>query len=67
MHVSVGKISSSEEALAETLSSLLAAIRREKPAGSKGHYIRTLTLTTTMSPGIRMDPGAVGAAAAADN
>ena len=67
VHVSVGKISFSEEALAENLSSLLAAIRREKPTGSKGHYIRTLTLTTTMSPSIRMDPGAVGAVAAADN
>ena len=67
VHVSVGKISFSEEALGENLASLLDAIRREKPAGSKGHYIRTLTLTTTMSPGIRMDPGAVGAAGAADN
>ena len=67
VHVSVGKISFSEEALGENLASLLDAIRREKPAGSKGHYIRTLTLTTTMSPGIRMDPGAVGATAAADN
>ena len=67
VHVSVGKISFSEEALGENLSSLLSAIRREKPTGSKGHYIRTLTLTTTMSPGIRMDPGAVGAVAADDD
>lgn len=67
VHVSVGKISFSEEALAENLASLLDAIRREKPSGSKGHYIRTLTLTTTMSPGIHMDLSAFGAAAAADN
>lgn len=67
VHVPIGKISFSEEALGDNLASLLDAIRREKPAGSKGHYIRTLTLTTTMSPGIRMDPGAVGAAAAASN
>jgi len=67
VHVSVGKISFSEEALAENLASLLAAIRREKPAGSKGYYIRTLTLTTTMSPGIRMDPATTGAGVAADN
>ena len=67
VHVSVGKISFSEEALADNLASLLDAIRREKPSGSRGHYIRTLTLTTTMSPGIRMDLGAIGAGAAADN
>ena len=63
VHVSVGKISFSEEALAENLASLLDAIRREKPSGSKGHYIRTLTLTTTMSPGIHMDLSAFGAVA----
>jgi len=67
VHVSVGKIGFSEEALAENLASLLDAIRREKPTGSKGHYIRTLTLTTTMSPGIRMDLSAIPAGAAADN
>ena len=67
VHVSVGKISFSEEALGDNLASLLEAIRREKPTGSKGHYIRTLTLTTTMSPGIRMDLGAIGAGAVADN
>ncbi len=67
VHVSVGKISFSEEALADNLASLLDAIRREKPAGSKGHYVRTLTLTTTMSPGIPMDIGAMAAGASADN
>ncbi len=67
VHVSVGKISFSEEALGDNLASLLDAIRREKPSGSKGHYIRTLMLTTTMSPGIRMDLSAFGAVAAADN
>ena len=67
VHVPIGKISFSEEALRDNLASLLNAIRREKPAGSKGHYIRTMTLTTTMSPGIRMDPATGGAAAAADN
>ena len=67
VHVPIGKISFSEEALGDNLASLLGAIRREKPTGSKGHYIRTMTLTTTMSPGIRMDPGAIGAGAAADN
>ncbi len=67
VHVSVGKISFSEEALAENLSALLDAIRREKPAGSKGHYIRTLTLTTTMSPGIHMDLSAIPAGTAADD
>lgn len=67
VHVSVGKIGFSQEALAENLTSLLDAIRRERPSGSKGHYVRTLTLTTTMSPGIRMDPGSLAAGPVAAN
>jgi large subunit ribosomal protein L1 len=39
----------------ENLTSLLDAIVREKPSGAKGQYIRTLTLTTTMGPGVRLD------------
>lgn len=55
VHVPFGKISFSEEALTENLGALLEAIVRERPAGAKGQYIRSITITTTMSPGIRID------------
>lgn len=56
IHVPIGKVSFPEEALLENLSTLIGAIVREKPAGAKGQLIRTLTLTSTMGPGIKLDP-----------
>jgi large subunit ribosomal protein L1 len=53
--VPLGKVSFSENALIENLASLIDAIAREKPSGAKGQYIRTLTLTTTMGPGVKLD------------
>jgi large subunit ribosomal protein L1 len=55
VHVPLGKVSFEEEALIENLASLIEAIVREKPSGAKGQYIRSLTLTTTMGPGIKLD------------
>ncbi|HEV8574705.1 MAG TPA: 50S ribosomal protein L1 [Dehalococcoidia bacterium] len=55
VHVPLGKVSFSEDALMENLTSLIDAIVREKPSGAKGQYIRSLTLTTTMGPGIKLD------------
>jgi large subunit ribosomal protein L1 len=55
VHVPFGKISFSEEALSENLAALLEAIVRERPSGAKGQYIRSITITTTMSPGIKID------------
>jgi large subunit ribosomal protein L1 len=55
VHVPLGKVSFSEDALMENLTSLIDAIVREKPSGAKGQYIRSLTLTTTMGPGVKLD------------
>ena len=55
VHVPLGKISFSEEALLENLAALIEAITREKPPGGKGQYVRSLTLTTTMAPGVSLD------------
>jgi large subunit ribosomal protein L1 len=55
VHVPFGKVSFSEEALVENLESLIEAIVREKPSGAKGQYIRSMTLTTTMGPGVKLD------------
>ncbi len=55
VHVPLGKISFTEQALLENLGALIAAVTREKPSGAKGQYIRSLTLATTMGPGVRLD------------
>ena len=55
VHVPLGKISFAEDALLENMAALIEAIVREKPAGGKGVYVRSATLTTTMGPGIKLD------------
>lgn len=66
VHVPIGKVSFSEEALLDNLAALIEAISREKPAGAKGQYIRSLTLATTMGPGIKLDiPATLSLSAAA--
>ncbi len=55
VHVPLGKVSFEQNALHDNLAALIDAIVREKPSGGKGQYIRSLTLTTTMGPGIRLD------------
>jgi large subunit ribosomal protein L1 len=55
VHVPLGKVSFSEEALLDNLGALVEAVMREKPSGSKGQYIRSLTLTTTMGPGVPLE------------
>lgn len=51
----VGKISFSKEKILENVNSLLTAILRAKPSTAKGHYMRSLALSTTMGPGIKID------------
>lgn len=66
VHAPLGKISFEEDALLDNLSALMAAITREKPSGAKGQYIRSLTLTTTMGPGVELDiPATLSLASAA--
>ncbi|HUF53226.1 MAG TPA: 50S ribosomal protein L1 [Dehalococcoidia bacterium] len=68
VHCPIGKTSFSEEALGDNLAALIAAILREKPSGSKGQYLKTMTLTSTMGPGVPLDVAAtsgMGAAVAA--
>jgi large subunit ribosomal protein L1 len=57
VHVTIGKKSFEERQLLENYASLIDEIMRAKPAAAKGRYVRTITLTTTMGPGIRLDPG----------
>ena len=65
VHVPVGKASFEQQQLVDNLAALVDAINRAKPSGAKGQYLRTLTVATTMGPGIRVDIPAVLAAAQA--
>lgn len=56
VHVSIGKKSFEERQLVENYAALLDEIVRAKPAAAKGRYIRQITLASTMSPGIHVDP-----------
>ena len=56
VHVPIGKVSFDEAALEENMATLVSQIVKAKPTGSKGVYIKSITLTTTMGPGIKLDP-----------
>jgi large subunit ribosomal protein L1 len=56
IHVPIGKVSFSEKQLADNMAAMMDAIRRNRPAGAKGAFVRRLVLTTTMGPGIKVDP-----------
>jgi large subunit ribosomal protein L1 len=57
IHVPIGKVSFSEESLEENLTALIEAVQRAKPTGIKGQYIKSITMTATMGPGIKLDLG----------
>jgi large subunit ribosomal protein L1 len=65
IHVPIGKSSFEPEAIVANLAALVDAVNRAKPAGAKGTYMRTLTIASTMGPGIRVDIPSVLATAAA--
>lgn len=59
VHVPVGKASFSEEALLENLSTFLRELLRARPASAKGTYVKTITVSSTMGPGVRIEPSAL--------
>lgn len=58
-HVPIGKVSFDAEALVENYGALLDEINRVKPAAAKGRYLKSITLASTMSPGISLDTSVV--------
>ncbi len=56
IHLPIGKTGFSEQELVENMAAVMDAIRRTRPAGAKGTYVRRVVVTTTMGPGIRVDP-----------
>lgn len=60
IHAPCGKIQFDEKNLYENVQALIDAVVRAKPASSKGKYIRSIFLSSTMSPGIRVDENSIG-------
>ena len=56
IHVPVGKASFTEEQLADNFQTLIDAINKAKPAAVKGQYLKSVTLTSTMGPGVKINP-----------
>lgn len=55
LHVGIGKLSFSEDQIRDNFLSLVDAVVRAKPTGAKGTYVRSITITSTMGPGVHMD------------
>ncbi|MDP8992725.1 MAG: 50S ribosomal protein L1 [Actinomycetota bacterium] len=59
VHVPIGKVSFDRAALLENLRAVVDELQRAKPAASKGRYVKSVTLSSTMGPGVRIDPNRV--------
>ena len=57
IHCPIGKASFTEEQLNENFSALVAALLKARPASLKGQYLRAVTLSSTMGPGVKVNPG----------
>ncbi|MBK5957696.1 50S ribosomal protein L1 [Rhodoplanes elegans] len=65
VHAGVGKASFEADKLVENIKAFADAVSRAKPAGAKGQYINRIAISSTMGPGVKVEPGTVLAAAAA--
>lgn len=61
VHVGIGKASFTVEALAQNIRALVDAVQKSKPAGAKGTYMKRITISSTMGPGIKVDPADMAA------
>jgi large subunit ribosomal protein L1 len=57
VHARIGKVSFNEQALSDNAKALIGALVRQKPSTAKGSYLRSITVSSTMGPGIKIDPG----------
>ncbi len=64
VHCAIGKLSFDAEKIAENAHAVLAAIQKAKPSGAKGKYMKKATLSSTMGPGIAIEPAELESAAA---
>ena len=59
LHAGVGKASFSEQALLENIKAFADAVQKSKPAGAKGTYVKRVSVSSTMGPGVHVDPSSV--------
>ncbi|GJD43794.1 50S ribosomal protein L1 [Methylobacterium cerastii] len=59
VHAGIGKVSFDEQKLVENIKAFADAVAKAKPAGSKGTYIQRIAVTSTMGPGVKVEPGSV--------
>jgi large subunit ribosomal protein L1 len=59
IHVPVGKLSFDDVKLVENANSLIQAVLKAKPSTAKGKYVRSIYVSSTMGPGVPVDPGSV--------
>ena len=59
LHAGIGKVSFSEEALLQNIKAFTDAVQRSKPAGAKGTYIQRVAISSTMGPGVKIEPNTV--------
>jgi large subunit ribosomal protein L1 len=56
VHARIGKVSFTEQALSDNAKALIGALVRQKPSTAKGAYLRSITVSSTMGPGVKIDP-----------
>ena len=59
IHVPVGKVSFGKEKLAENFHALMEAVVKAKPSAAKGQYLKSVVVTSTMGPGVKINPARV--------
>jgi large subunit ribosomal protein L1 len=57
VHLVIGKASFEDKALLENYAAIIEELIRAKPSAAKGRYLRTITMASTMGPGVKVDPG----------
>ncbi|WP_181701975.1 50S ribosomal protein L1 [Chthonobacter albigriseus] len=61
VHAGVGKVSFASDALVENIRAFLDAVQKAKPTGAKGTYLQRVSISSTMGPGVKVDPSSVTA------
>jgi large subunit ribosomal protein L1 len=62
VHAGVGKVSFDVKALEENVKAFADAVIKAKPSGAKGNYVKKVAVTSTMGPGLKLDPSTISAA-----
>jgi large subunit ribosomal protein L1 len=61
VHAGVGKVSFDAQAIAENIKAFADAVIKAKPSGAKGNYVKKVALSSTMGPGVKIDPATLSA------